>query len=104
METLRCLARAGSWREETRTRRAAAMVRRIIAETINICNILPTGAPLRRCRHSTERRTRMETIKPVAAPAVQTRENEEGAAQTDLRALSDYEMWFVGGGEDTPHW
>ena len=50
----------------------------------------------------------MKTIKPVAAPTdVQQHENEEGATlrgQPELRALSDYELWFVGGGDDVPHW
>ena len=50
----------------------------------------------------------MKTTKPVAALTdLQQRETEEGAtlrAQPELRALSDYELWFVGGGDDVPHW
>jgi hypothetical protein len=51
----------------------------------------------------------MQTIKPVAVPTdLQTRETDERiarkpAAQPDLRALSEYELWFVGGGDDVPH-
>ena len=54
---------------------------------------------------------RMETIKPVATltTELQARESEDRtthgtATQPALRALTDYELWFVGGGEDTPHW
>ena len=51
----------------------------------------------------------METIKPAAVPTdLQNRDTDERNArksvvQPDLRALSDYELWFVGGGDDVPH-
>jgi hypothetical protein len=50
----------------------------------------------------------MEAIKRAATLTdIPTREIEQrtaAAGQADLRTLSDYELWFVGGGEDTPHW
>lgn len=50
----------------------------------------------------------MQTFKPVDtmndAQARETDERTAAGAQGDVRALSDFELWFVGGGEDTPHW
>jgi hypothetical protein len=52
----------------------------------------------------------METIKPVASlPHDQTNEIDDraglpGTASADVRALSDYELMFVGGGDGIPGW
>ena len=51
----------------------------------------------------------METIKPAAALSeLETPETEERTrgriVQPELRALSDYELWLVGGGDGIPEW
>ena len=50
----------------------------------------------------------METINPAVASDREPREadNHTGrpADQTDVRALRDHELWFVGGGDGIPGW
>jgi hypothetical protein len=52
----------------------------------------------------------MDTIKPVAAPSdIEAGECKSLSGRTavdhmELRALSDYELWFVGGGDGIPEW
>jgi len=52
----------------------------------------------------------MKTIKPATTLSdLESRECESlsgraAAEPNELRALSDYELWFVGGGDDIPHW
>jgi hypothetical protein len=51
----------------------------------------------------------MERIKPAVAPldSDSTDLNREKAAEGlpgEMRSLADYELWFVGGGDDVPGW
>lgn len=41
--------------------------------------------------------TEIEPVEKAGSGAV-------AALREELRSLSDFELWLVGGGEDVPHW
>ncbi len=49
-----------------------------------------------------------KTRTAVSLPETQPVEEEAGVASAamreQLRSLSDFELWLVGGGEEVPHW